>query len=198
MESRFHAKHCTRCFTYITWVNSRWSCKVGIRILIWHIKLRLKNLSQKYIISGRGESHQRPGLPDTKFCVLYTSLRSQDKNSNNSLTFSSPALWKQSRNISKLNSYINHVDWFRSRTPFPIIKVEVIAFWSIYTHFCPSTTSSLLQPIQLHFSEAAPSDRSGHCSKKQLLETTPWAPDSWKPQKEVKFIIKPTGGKKCS
>lgn len=111
----------------------------------------------KYTVSGRDQIHERPGPPDTKFHVLYTILlswKSQDKDSNNSLTFSSSALWKHSRNTLKLNC-INYVDWLRSKTPLPIVRVQLMAFWRIYTHPCPFATTPLLQPIQLHFSEAS-------------------------------------------
>ena len=112
----------------------------------------------KYTVSGRDQIHERPDLPNTKFHLLYTILlswKSQDKDSNNSLTFSSPALWKYSRNTLKLNSCINYVDWLTSKTLFPIVRVQFMAFWRIYNHPCPFTTTPLLQPIQLHFSEAS-------------------------------------------
>lgn len=108
----------------------------------------------KYTVNGRDQIHERPGLPNTKFHVLYTVLlywKSQDKDSSNSLTFSSSALWKHSRNTLKLNC-INYVDWLRSKTLLPIVRVQ---FWRIYTHPCPFTTTPLLRPIQLHFSEAS-------------------------------------------
>lgn len=67
---------------------------IGVRVLILQIKKKWASQTcpPKYTVSGRDEIHERPDLLNTKFHVLYTtalSCKNQDKNSNNSLTFSS-------------------------------------------------------------------------------------------------------------
>lgn len=168
---------------------------MGIRVFICHMtdKIEAQNLSQKYTISDRDQSHQRSSLPDTKFHVLYIILRSQDKNSNNSITLSSPALWKESRNTSKLNNYINYVGWWRSRTLLWELKLQHLGVFTPMSVLLPSHPSSN-QFSYMSREQASPSDRSEHYSRKQLLQTTPWAPDSPKPQREVKWGCGRVGG----
>lgn len=197
MESHFCVKRWLRCLAYITWVNS--PCKAGVRVLIWQIKLTLKTSRQKYTRNSRAQSHQRSGLPETKSHVLPANSRSQDKNSNNSLMLSSPALWKQSRNTSKLNSYIRHVDWLRSRTLSPTMRVKIVAF----EVFMP--ISALDRPVPPPANSATfprskllPATDQDVTPENSFSKQAPRAPPSWKPQQEVKFIFSQWEKKKCS